>query len=76
MSVPEEIALGEEPGGVQPGDVAQLLELLVVAGHVGVSVVSDRPVSWFRFSACLPPSYCLAAKRGRTSRPGRAAPRT
>ncbi len=47
MSVPEEIALGEEPRGVQPGDVAQLLELLIVAGHVGVSIVSDRPVSSF-----------------------------
>jgi hypothetical protein len=42
--LPEEIALGEEPGSLQPGEGAQLLELLVVAGHVGVAIVADWPV--------------------------------
>jgi hypothetical protein len=39
--VPEEIALGEEPRGIVPGDLAELFELLVVSGHIGVAIIAD-----------------------------------
>jgi hypothetical protein len=42
--VPEEVALGEEPGSIMPGDLAELFKLLVVSGHIGVAIIADGSV--------------------------------
>ena len=39
IEVPVEIALGEEPGHIEPGGIAQGLELLVVPRDIGVTVI-------------------------------------
>ena len=41
---PVHVALGEEPGDVEPGRVAALFDLLVVALDVGAAVVGEWAV--------------------------------
>ena len=45
VGIPEEVALGVQPGRVEPCRLAQLLQLAVVDGHVGVAIVIDRSVN-------------------------------
>lgn len=44
-SVPVHVALGKEPGDLEPGGIAQLLQLLVVSGGlVRESILRNRAV--------------------------------
>jgi hypothetical protein len=44
IGVPEEIALGVEPGDVEPGRIAQLLQLRVVDGYIWIAIVPNGPI--------------------------------
>lgn len=70
LSLPEEVALGVEPRHVQPCGRAELLELLVVDGDVGVSIILDRSGIVWSATARL-----RLLRESRTSMPGRAEPR-
>ena len=48
-NLPVEVALGVEPVDVEPGWGAQLLELVVVDGHIREAVILNGP--WARWSA-------------------------
>lgn len=44
-NVPVHVALGKEPGDLEPSGIAQLLQLLVVGGGlVGESILGNRSV--------------------------------